>query len=558
MPRIIIVLALVCGIGLAAAAPVAAQVTYDPNQEKYALLSLNQAFIELGQAAKEFIRVKQQYDAKLVSAQAFDQAINGYKRAKISYDLALMRILTNASYVIVEKALKRTTSTGDKVVEITLKNEVGGTFELSKLKAFGARETQLAGGTWDKPVTPVAGSANGGAKPVNSEELASYESAITSTLPFLEGQGLAFEDVLNLLEINNIFVSLTAKAEGGETVMISNPYERKILTLKQNEKATVTFELLRDVESCNIVIQFGDKNITKPVYFKLESTAGGVELDSQIPSLQADLDSTATYNLSMQRFSTGSTAFALRVANLPEQIDYNFIDPDNNNQLVTSVNFTEGAVRKNIQLQMTMPTRASERVLVDKPIKFQALALSADLVDDFEDLRTEHGRDIPVEKLTALGAGQVDLVLTPQGVGRIEVSASTFYYPIQPDEKVEMTITVKNTGTGELKNVQVKTDLPNNEWDYTIEPELIASLTPEQQEKVKLTFAPPAEATVGEHILKVKVEAKTRNRVIEADDKEVTVEIKEKPDIWGRLILIVLLIGIVLGIVIFGIKLSRR
>jgi uncharacterized membrane protein len=281
-------------------------------------------------------------------------------------------------------------------------------------------------------------------------------------------------------------------------------------------------------------------------------------VQSQIPSLQADMDSTATYNLTLQRFSAGSTAFALRVANLPEQIEYTFLDPDNNNQQVNSVNFTEGTVRKNLQLQLTMPTRASERVTVDQAINFNALVLNSEEVKKFDDMFREHGRYIPEEQLKTLNAGLVDLTVTPKGVGRVEVSASTFFYPIQPDEVVNMTITVKNTGTGELKNVEVNADLPNTEWEYTIDPELIRSLLPEQEQKVRLTFEPPKEATVGEHILKVKVEAKDRNRVIEADDKDVTVEIKAKPDIWGRLILIVLLIGIVLGIVIFGIKLSRR
>lgn len=531
-----------------------AQVSYDPNAEQFTLLSLNQAFVTLGRTAKDFIRAKEQYEAKLISTETYDQALSAYRNAKISYDMALMRILTNASYIIVEKAIKKTSPDGGKIVEITVKNEVGGSFELSKLAAFGARETRMAGGDWDAPKAGTASLEN-----VSEEDLRSWETAITATLPFLEGQGLAFEDVYNLMEISNIFISLKSQAsQTSGSVMISDPYEKKIPKLRQNERATVRFALLRDVENCDIEIRFGDKAITKSVYLRLESTAGGVEVDSQIPNVQADMDSTATFNLSLQRFSAGSTAFALRVAQLPEQIDYNFIDPDNNNQQVTRVNFTEGTVRKNIQLQLTMPTRASERVVVDQQIPFTVLVLNDDETGKFDELRREHGRDIPNESIDNLNAGIVYLNVTPMGVGRIEVSASTFYYPIQPDEQVDMTITVKNTGTGEIKNVEIKTDLPNNEWNYNIEPALIRSLEPEQEEKVKLVFEPPAEATEGEHILKVKVEAKARNRTIEADDKEVTVEIKPKPDIWGRLILIVLLIGIVLGIVVFGIKLSRR
>lgn len=558
MSKMIKILAVVAGLLLATGAPaLAQQVTYDPNAETFSLLSLNSAFNTLAQTAKEFIRVKQSFDQKLISQQEYDRALGAYRQAKISYDMALMRILTNASYVIVEKAVKKVREDGSKIVEITVKNEVGGTFELHKLSAFGARETELAGGTWDSSQPGDGGSSENIAIDSDIENLTN-EEIIQATLPFLEGQMLAFSDVLNLLEINNLFISLQARTQTGETVMISSPYERKIPKLRQNERATVSFELLRDVENCIIDIRFGDKGILKPVYLRLESTAGGVELNSQIPSLQADLDSTATFNLELQRFSSGSTAFALRIANLPEQIDYNFIDPDNNNQQVTSINFTEGSIRKTVQLQLTMPTRSSEDVVVDRVIPFKALVLNPEEVEKFDEMAVEFGRNIPEERLASLNAGITSLSVTPLGVGRIEVTASTFYYPIQPDEKVDMTITVKNTGTGELKNVMIKTDLPNNEWNYSIEPELIRSLNPEQEQKVKLAFEPPSDAVAGQHILKVKVEAKTRNRVIEADDKEVNIEIKDRPDIWGRLILIVLLIGIVLGIVIFGIKLSRR
>lgn len=551
MQRILTVATLLVALLLGLAASAYSQVTYDPNKEKYALLALNQAFVNLGRAAKDFIRSKEQFDAKLISEKDYETSLNSYQKVKLDYDTALMNILNNTANVIVEKAVKKVRTDGTKYVEIVVKNEIGGSFELSKLAAFGVRDSDMLGGKKE------AGS-DASMKQVSSEDFSETEKVIAATLPYIEAQGLAFKDVLNLLELNNIFITLKSKTATGQDVMISYPYEQKIAQLSENERATVRFDLLRDVESVDVEIRFGDKTITKPVYLRLESTAGGIEVDSQIPNLQADLDSTATFNLNLQRFSSGSTAFGLRVVDLPEQIDFNFIDPDNNNQQVTRVNFTEGTVKKNIQLQLTMPTRKSDKVQVDQSISFKALVLSDIEVKKFDELRNEYGRYIPAEKLEGLSAGVVDLVVTPQGVGRVEVSASTFYYPIQPDEKVEMVITVKNTGTGELKNVQIETDLPNNEWNYTIEPKLIALLNPEGEEKVKLTFEPPLDATEGEHILKVKVEAKTRNRIIEADDKEVTVEIKAKPDIWGRLILVVLLIGIVLGIVIFGIKLSRR
>lgn len=554
MKRNLLILLIVAALSFAAAAPLAAQVTYDPNAEKFMLLSLNQSFINLGQAAKEFMRSKEQFENKLISASEFEQRLNAYRQAKISYDMALMRILFNASNVIVERAVKHVEADGKKLVTVYLKNEAGGSFELSKIKSFGARQTPMAGGDFGTK----SGDGQVDVREMLSEESLSFEAAIKQTLPYLEGQGLAFDDVINLMEVYNIFISLKTRTEAGQDVMISKPYEKKIDRLGPSSRAQVIFELLRDVEICDVIISFGDKTITKPVYLELESETGGVEMTSEILSLQAELDSTATYNIDLQRF-TSDTAFSLRVANIPREIYYNFIDPENNNQRIETVNFTEGKIRKRVQLQLTMPTRKSEKVQVDQTIPFTALVLASKEAEKFDRMAAEFGADsIPMDELNQLQADQAQLTITPLGVGEIEVSASTFYYAIEPDQQVEMTLTVKNSGTGELKNVQITADLPNTEWNYTIEPDLLASLMPESQEKVKIQFSPPDSATVGEHILKVKVEAKTRNQIVEADDKEVTVEIKEKPDIWGRLILIVLLIGIVLGIVIFGIKLSRR
>ena len=557
MARYLITTILAVIILATVAQPAAAQVTYDPNAEQFMLLSLNQSYISLGQAAKNFLRAKGQFEKGYISESDYDGFLAQYRNAKINYDMALMRILYNAANVIVERAVKHINEDGTKYVVVTVRNEVGGSYELSKLRNFGARKTEMAGGDYGtKQGRQTTGDVN--VKELLDSEAHEYDDAIRETLPFIESQGLAFTDVISLLEVNNLFINLTALTDSGETVMISKPYEKKIDRLEQNERAQVTFELLRDVENCNINISFGDKSITKAVYLEMESETGGVEMTSEILSLQAELDSTATYNITLQRF-TSETGFALRVANLPREIYYNFIDPENNNQRITTVNFTAGKINKTIQLQLTMPTRDSEAVRVDQTVPFRAIVLTNQEAEKFDNMAAEHGIDsIPYEDLDTLQADQVNLTITPLGVGEIEVSASTFYYAIEPGEQVNMTLTVKNAGTGELKNVQISADLPNTEWNYTIEPDLLASLLPEKEEKVKIVFSPPEDATVGEHILKVKVEAKTRNQVVEADDKEVTVELKEKPDIWGRLILIVLLIGIVLGIVIFGIKLSRR
>lgn len=560
MPRKLIILGVISVLILMATEELSAQqVTYDPNAEKFTLLSLNQAYINLGQAAKNFVRVKEQYGNKLVSTEEYEQALANYRNRKIDYDMALMRIMFNASYVIVERAVKRVEPDGTTSVTITVKNEAGGSFELSKIKTFGARNTAMI-----DPNVSVGTVTQGNVKlkEMLDTEALSYEDVINDTIPFIEGQGLAFADVINLLEINNIFISLSSRADTGESPYISKPYMKKIDKLTSNERAQVTFGLLRDTEICTVNISFGDKILEYPVYLELESGASGLGMtvSSDNPRLRADLEGTVSYTLTLQRY-TEETSFALRAVNLPRQIDYRFIDPENN-QPVETVNFIKGRREKAVQLELTMPKRTSELVQVDQSIPFQALVMNSEDVAKYDAMSKTDGRFVEEKEIATLNVTSIDLMVTPIGVGRIEVSASTFFYSIQPDEEVNMTLTIKNSGTGRLKDVEVNVDLPSPEWTEETEPKLIRSLDPEGEEKIEIMIAPPEEATVGEHIIKVKVEGRTSGtvseRVIEADDKDVTVEIKEKPDILGRLILIVLLIGIVLGIVIFGIKLSRR
>ena len=76
--------------------------------------------------------------------------------------------------------------------------------------------------------------------------------------------------------------------------------------------------------------------------------------------------------------------------------------------------------------------------------------------------------------------------------------------------------------------------------------------------QIKLTFIPPSDVGVGAQEVKIKTEAMADNRPVQTEDKTVRIQINAKTPLLGSIILILLLIGLVVGIVIFGIKLSRR
>jgi uncharacterized membrane protein len=142
-------------------------------------------------------------------------------------------------------------------------------------------------------------------------------------------------------------------------------------------------------------------------------------------------------------------------------------------------------------------------------------------------------------------------------VGKVEVQAPNLYYEIKVGENVDMKVTVKNTGTRKLINIRVFSDLPLN-WRAEIQPDLIASLEQSKEQMVNIRFIPPPDVSVGDYEPKIRTECSADNRRVESEDKIVRIHIASKTNILGISILVLLLVGLLVGIVVFGIKLTRR
>ena len=149
------------------------------------------------------------------------------------------------------------------------------------------------------------------------------------------------------------------------------------------------------------------------------------------------------------------------------------------------------------------------------------------------------------------------LELVPRGVGKIEVQAVNLYHEIKVGDSVAMEVRVKNAGTRKLNNIRVVTDLPLN-WRSEIRPDLIAALEQGKDEVVTIKFLPPADAAVGDYEPKIKTECSADNRKVESEDKIVRVHVASKTNVLGISLLVLLLVGLLVGIVVFGIKLTRR
>jgi hypothetical protein len=462
------------------------------------LLTLKKAQLQLQKTGGDFDRSLKLKEQGLTSEQEFAQTRTTYLQAQVDYQQALISFMGSEARIAVASAVKFQDTGGKKFVRVTLRYSSKELKELAKLN-------------------------------ISAEDL--------FPLDFMK-------------EIKDVSVSLRSEGK-----IISDPYEKTIASLPLEIQKDVTFQLLKDVENLDINVFYSGKNETTSVFLQKGVSANIVTINSAQFSQEADLESQATFDLSLEKFSGEANIFKLAVANLPHQVNYEFSDPQTNARL-SQIKFTEGVTSMKLSLKLYLPKNADAQVVIDKPIVFFALALDNDQAAALRTLLAKKPEIGPKDAET-LKAGSVKLELVPRGVGKIEVQAVNLYHEIKVGESVAMEIRVRNAGTRKLNNIRVFADLPLN-WRSEIQPDLIASLEQNKEQVVTVRFLPPADFAVGDYEPKIKTECSADNRKVESEEKIVRVHVSSKTNVLGISLLVLLLVGLLVGVVVFGIKLTRR
>ena len=479
---------------------IALSVNFIHSQESQSLklLALKKAQLYVEQTKGEFNRALALKEKGLISEEEFVQKRTAHLQAQVSYQEALISFMGSEARISVASAVKYQDSSGKKFVRVSLRYSSKELKELAKLN--------------------------------------------------IDAQDLFPLDYLR--EIKDVYVSL--KHEGK---IISDPYEKTIPSLSLEQEERVTFKLLKDVENLDVDIFYAGRSEITSVYLQKGLSANIVTINSAQFSQEADLESEATFDLSLEKFSGEANVFRLKVVNLPQQITHEFLDPQTQARL-SQIKFTEGITSMQLSFKLYLPKNADEQVVIDKPLEFYCLAL-----DDKQSAQVDQllAREQPIvfKEIADLKAGNVKLELIPRGVGKVEILAISLYHEIRMGESLNMEVRVKNTGTRRLDNIRVYTDLPLN-WLSEVKPDLIASLEQDREEIVTIAFIPPEDISVGDFEPKIKSECIADNRQVESEDKIVRIHISGKTNVVGITLLVLFLIGLLVGIVVFGIKLTRR
>jgi hypothetical protein len=462
------------------------------------LLRLKSAQLSLELKKADFNRYLKLKEDGLTSEADFAQRQTSYLQAQVDYQQALISFMGSEARISVASAVKFQDGSGKKFVRVALRYASKELKELANLK-------------------------------ISAEEL--------FPLDFMK-------------EIKDVYVSLSTEGK-----IISDPYEKSIASMPIETEREVTFQLLKDVESLDVSISYSGKTEKTSVYLQKGVSANIVTVNSAQFSQEADLESTATYDLSLEKFSGEANVFKLEAIDLPQQITYEFSDPTTSARL-SQIKFSEGITSLKLQLKLYLPKNPDDRVVLDKPLEFFVLALDNDQTLKLRALETA-GAGIGPKEIEGLKAGSVKLELIPRGVPKVEVQAVNLYHEIKAGDDISMDVTIRNTGTRKLNNIRVYCDLPLN-WRVEIKPDLLPILEQNKDEVVSIKFLPPAGVSVGDYEPKIRTDAVADNRRVESEDKIVRIHITSKANVLGIGALVLLLVGLLVGIVVFGIKLTRR
>jgi hypothetical protein len=473
-------------------------------------LDVRRRQIDLNSARATFQSKQGLFENGLISGAELDQARAEVEKAQLNYQEAVLSLLSLQPRLSVKQAMKYQGRDGRKFVRIAVEN-LTPTFDDSQFKMLSNFE---------------------GADPI--------------------------PESLRTRDVRDIFISLRATGESsgdgqiterGTTIGI--PYEVHIPELKYGASHTMEFQLLRDVNSVSVASSYKGQNQEIVVQLEQAETENVLAMSSMQASQEADLGTEATFELKLERSSVDVRRFQLKVVNLPRQVSYSFIDPGSQARL-SQVNFPAGVTQQNLNLKLFLPERADEKVPIDEPLEFWALAM-----DDKQAQRFQEEKNYTASEIEQSRAGRIRLIILPRGVGEIEVTAASLFSEIEAGESVETGFTVRNSGTRRLDNIRITAEPPLN-WHAEVIPDIIGSLEVGREERVKLRIVPPEDVPVGDHEVRLKTESYAYNSLVPSEDKIFRINVKAKANVWGAAALIGGLLVLVLGLVIFGVKLTRR
>ncbi len=486
-------------------------------------LSLRAAMVDLETAREAHDRYESQYKAALeffkksyISQKELDEALSAYtqaqqllKQAEIQLEKTKLSFLANATHITIMEAKKYYDSEGRRMLDLVLKNTSNLVLAESALGLTDSQSESQLQSEWQNP-----------------------------------------EQIQALLDIENIIVSIVNNDLAG----IGKPYELIIPILPYGMEKKLTFLLLTDVQEAGVKLHYLNQNVIEKIFLEKESLQERPTVVASQFSVEGQLGTDIGFDLVLEMLVTSDRNFSLAVTNIPPQINSFFIE---SGARITSVRFSEEVSKHNLTLRVSIPQKL-DIGMIDKKIDFQAWTVTSTQLEKINKLKRKYAAStIPAEELDAIEAARVDLTLTPKGTGRLEILINNLFEEIKPQQEVNIKADLHNDGTLALFNIVPEISPPLG-WEAQVEPKNIEQLLPNEKQQIKIHLQPGIDVGVGEYEAQIEARGQSGSEVIEAIEKRLKVRISAQTNIMATLLLVGGLVILIIGIVVFGVKLSRR
>jgi len=475
---------------------------------KEAQLSRDQAFANRESAEASLQEAEKLYKQGLYNKNELAQAQEIYRSAELDYELAGINLektrlafLNDALYVNLEKASMYRDADGKKHVLLSIKNDS------------------------------------------NIKKIIDQNGVYTDA------------DKRALLTIENMSIRILLEGK-----LIGRPFETKIARLGYKQKKNVDFVLQRETESVTVEMTYADTSVLLPVFLEREAKEDHVLMEALQFSQEGELGARIAYEIELERFVDDNKTFTLDVMNLPDDFTYEFREKtgeNNRDQRVSRIRFKKGVTTKEITLFVNMPKEISAEVLNEK-LTFYVLALDRFAIQRLGDLKAKsEGIAIRRDGLDSANISYEILELIPRGRAELSITASNLFHKVKINDLIEFNFSLHNSGTVPLDRIRIQSTLPLD-WSANVTPEKDIHLGVEGKNKIAVSVIPAPDVVAGDYEIKISAETMYEGREIEATAKTFRIQIEGKSNILAGTFLMIALIGMVVGVAVMTIKITRR
>lgn len=479
------------------ATPASAQ-DFNQRDDKYVLLGLKRAKQVFDLAVTDLARQEDLFTRGVIPQSQLDAARRSFAEAEVNYQQSLLAVLFEDQYVAVRRAVKHRDGGGRPSVRLEIENTASSSPELRHLA--GVEDELFAALAPDR--------------------------------------------------IHDVYVSLLDEAGA----IISQPYEAKLEELASGRPATLDFGLLRDLDAVTVALTYGNGSRREvKVFLQRDEGDNRVRVEPLQFSQEGELGGSVTYELGLELFSGADDTYRLAVLNLPPEVHASFGDPASGARL-RQIRFAGEAETRRAELALELPDRPSEGLPLGRALELFVVAVPERRAGELAGLDEKRWTS---EALAATGLGWARLELVARGAGKLRVNAPQLFQRVEGAQPVTIAVDLRNDGSGPLRNVELALEPPLG-WSRHIEPALVPELAVGGEQRVTVTLEPPATVPAGRYESRLESRALSDGRPIDGDDKLLTVEVSAPVSLAGTASLLTLIVGIIGGLVVFGIRLTRR